>query len=156
VPRLLEAGLAVSAFARLTDAELSVKPAGWTGLESGAELDQRLAQVKKALLAGSDLRHARAAGAFLARADLRDTDLTGADLAGADLRGADLRHARLAGADLRRARLEQANLERAGVAGADLRGATGLDCPTLERAEGWHGARRDPDLACGAPVPGGR
>lgn len=156
VPWVLETGLGVSAFARLTDADLSVKPPGWTGLATGAELEQRLAQVKKALLAGADLRHARATGAFLARADLRGADLTGMDLRGADLRGADLAGARLEEADLRGARLDQADLGQASLAGADLRGATGLDCPALDHATGWRSARRDPGLACGAPRPQGR
>ena len=62
-----------------------------------------------------------------------------ADLANASLRGLDLAKANLAGADCRK---------------ADFRGsAQFLNCAQLKTARNWQSAFRDPDLACGAPVP---
>lgn len=61
--------------------------------------------------------------ANLAGLDLRRFNFSMADLRGADLRGADLREAILKYADLRNADLIEANLEGACIDFTDLRGA---------------------------------
>lgn len=92
-------------------------------------------------LCGLELAGANLAGADLRRADLRGANLSGAMLAGADLEGADFFKAVLDGADL---------------GGANLGGARSLNCWQLEKARNWQSAFRDPDLACGAPIPWAR
>jgi uncharacterized protein YjbI with pentapeptide repeats len=105
--------------AELTDADLSVKPPGWTGLpDSGWE--KELFRVRGASLAGADLRHARASGTFLIKAELEGADLSSADFSGADLRHAWLFGARLADADLRFADLRGAVLLGADFSGTNL------------------------------------
>ena len=94
----------------------------------------------------------------LANASLRGLDLARANLAGADCRQADLRGTILSGAILTGANLAGANffkavLDAADLAGANLIGARFLNCAQLETARNWQSAFRDPDLACGAPVP---
>src|SRR6266849_10888658 len=96
--------------------------------------------------------------ADLANASLRGLDLAKADLAGADCREADLRGTVLSGATLTDANLAGANffksvLDDADLGGANLIGARFLNCAQLETARNWQSAFRDPDLACGAPVP---
>ena len=96
--------------------------------------------------------------ADLANASLRGLDLARANLAGADCRGADLRGTNLGGATLTDANLAGANffksvLDDADLAGANLIGARFLNCAQLETTRNWQSAFRDPDLACGAPVP---
>jgi uncharacterized protein YjbI with pentapeptide repeats len=96
--------------------------------------------------------------------DLRDSVLRGLDLSRADLDGSDLRHADLRGtilqgARLRGARLDDANLFKAVLDDADLEdavliGAQFLNCAQLIVARNWQLAKRDPALACGAPIPG--
>ena len=95
----------------------------------------------------------------LSHGALRGLALEGADLSGADLRDADLRGTDLSSASLVGARLEGANLFKAIIDGADLteadlRSVQFLQCPQLETALNWQLARRDKDLACGAPIPG--
>jgi uncharacterized protein YjbI with pentapeptide repeats len=97
--------------------------------------------------------------ADLANASLRGLDLARANLAGADCRKADLRGTILSGATLTDANLAGANffksvLDAADLAGANLVGAQFLNCAQLMAARNWQSAFRDPDLACGAPVPG--
>jgi uncharacterized protein YjbI with pentapeptide repeats len=87
---------------------------------------------------GLDLANVNLAGADLRRADMRGTNLTAATLAGADLEGADFFKAVLDGADL---------------SGANLVGARSLNCWQLEKTRNWQSSFRDPDLACGAPIP---
>ncbi|MFQ5763959.1 MAG: pentapeptide repeat-containing protein [Rhodospirillales bacterium] len=94
-------------------------------------------------------------GGALRGLDLAGADLSGADLTGADLRGTDLSGTNLTGADLTGANLFKARVDGARLAGADLRGAQFLDCFQLEATDGWQSARRDEDLACGAPIPEG-
>lgn len=74
-------------------------------------------------------------------ASLSGAYLKGAKLVGADLRGADLTEADLTGADL----------TDADLANADLRGAKGLSCNQLMKANGWVSSFRDE--ACGEDVP---
>jgi uncharacterized protein YjbI with pentapeptide repeats len=106
--------------AELKDADLSVKPPGWTGLsDPGWEKD--LVRIRGASLAGADLRHARASGAFLIKAELNGADLAGADFAVADFRHAKLISARLTGANLEFADLRGAHLRAADLSGAKLR-----------------------------------
>src|SRR4030088_2230017 len=98
------------------------------------------------------------APADLANASLRGLDLDKADLAGADWRKADLRGTILSGATLTDANLAGANffkpvLDPAAPAGANLIGARFLNCAQLKTTRNWQLAFRDPDLACGAPVP---
>ncbi len=152
-------------FLNLVDAEVSIKPSGWTGLEGGLEggkdYKAQIARVKGAQLAGRDLRYAAARDAFLVKADLSEATLQNADLRRANLQeanlraaklqkanlrssrlqGADLWKAKLQGAklrfaDLRRANLESADLQGTDLSFADLRGATGLTQEQLDRACG--------------------
>src|ERR1700751_4498182 len=96
--------------------------------------------------------------AGLANASLRGVALAKANLAGADCRKADLRDTILSGATLTDANLAGANffksvLDGADLAGANLIGAQFLNCAQLKTTRNWRFAFRDPDLACGAPVP---
>jgi uncharacterized protein YjbI with pentapeptide repeats len=96
--------------------------------------------------------------ADLANASLRGLDLARANLAGADCREADLRGTVLSGATLTDANLAGANffksvLDDADLGGANLVGARFLNCAQLETTRNWQSAFRDPELACGAPVP---
>ena len=98
-------------------------------------------ELSNAGLCGLELVNANLAGADLRKADLRGTNLSGATLTGANLEGADFFKAVLDGADL---------------SGADLIGARFLNCPQLATTRNWQSARRDPELACGAPIPPAR
>src|ERR1700757_5219718 len=89
----------------------------------------------------------------LANASLRGLDLSKANLAGADCREADLRGTILSGATLTDANLAGANFFKSVLAGANLIGARFLNCAQLKTTRNWQSAYRDPDLACGAPVP---
>jgi uncharacterized protein YjbI with pentapeptide repeats len=94
----------------------------------------------------------------LSNVSLRGLDLTGADLGGADLRMADLRGTILSGAVLTGADCANANFFKAALDGADLSGANlvgvrFLDCAQLLTTRNWQSAFRDPELACGAPLP---
>jgi uncharacterized protein YjbI with pentapeptide repeats len=44
-------------------------------------------------------------------------------------------------------------LDAAELAGANLIGAQFRNCAQLKTTRNWQSAFRDPDLACGAPVP---
>jgi uncharacterized protein YjbI with pentapeptide repeats len=109
---------------------------GWNEWRA-AHADAR-PELSGAGLCGLELAGANLAGADLRRADLRGANLSGATLAGADLEGADFFKAVLDGADL---------------GGANLGGARSLNCWQLEKTRNWQSAFRDPDLACGAPIP---
>jgi uncharacterized protein YjbI with pentapeptide repeats len=85
--------------------------------------------------------------------DLAAAELARADLREADLRGAIFRDADLAGATLAGANVFKAVFDGADLAGADLLGAQFLNCAQLASARNWQSALRDPDLACGAPLP---
>jgi len=96
--------------------------------------------------------------ADFANASLRGLDLARANLAGADCRNADFRGTILSGATLTDANLAGANffkavLDAADLAGANLIGAQFLNCAQLTTTRNWQSAFRDPDLACGGPVP---
>jgi uncharacterized protein YjbI with pentapeptide repeats len=129
-----------SAFLNLVDADVSTKPATWTG-----KREEELDLVKGADLSDKDLAYANAARAFLAKAQLRKSHLQGIDFSGADLRQADFSSvanlgraerlagggltltmpkigpgADLAGANLRGARLSHANLTGASLIRVDL------------------------------------
>jgi uncharacterized protein YjbI with pentapeptide repeats len=105
-------------FAQLTEAEVSTKPAGWTGQET------EIAGVRGANLNGLRLRYIQAYGVFLVKARLWRSDLRNAYLSEADLREANLRQV-----DLRNAVLDRAKLARASLPEADLRNAN------LDRAD---------------------
>jgi uncharacterized protein YjbI with pentapeptide repeats len=97
----------------------------------------------------------------LSRAGLRGLDLSGFDLSEADLRGADLRGTNLGGANLSSAQLDGVNFFKAVLDGADLAGAflnraQFLNCAQLIVTQNWQSAFRDDELACGAPIPGGK
>lgn len=118
VPRAFRL-IGYSPLADLVDAEVSTKPANWSGRK------EENAFVKGAQLQGRNLRGARAAGAFLVNADLRGADLERADFSNAKLWGADLRWSNLKGADLNSAdlgksKLGMANFFRARLDGVDL------------------------------------
>ena len=151
-------------FANFRKADVSTKPATWTGLaelppeelkELGKTLVEKaraeLGQVKGARLERADLRHVDAFGAFLAKADLPGAKLLGANLSRANLQranllsavlyGARLRQANLQGADLRNANLQMADLSRANLQGARLIGAN------LQGARLNHANLRGADLS---------
>ena len=113
-------------FANLRDAEVSTRPANWTGTEFNL--------VKGAGLPGADLRWASGRRAFFVNADLRKADLRKADLSQADLRKADLRFADLRQTRLRAANLQAATLEGARLTGAEL-AAANLSDAFLSRAD---------------------
>ena len=97
----------------------------------------------------------------LSGAGLRGLDLSGFELSGADLRGADLRGTNFSGANMSGAHLDGANLFKAVLDGADLagaflNGAQFLNCAQLIVTQNWQSAFRDDELACGAPIPGGK
>jgi hypothetical protein len=142
-------------YANLREANVSTKPAAWTGLagrrpEEPEKLDKtlvegaraELAQVKGAPLPGADLRHADAVRAFLVKADLFHANLQGADLRSANLQGADLR-----GANLEGARLFHANLQGADLRGAHLTDAESLTPEQLDEACGDQGTELPKKLA---------
>src|SRR5438309_2617794 len=111
-------------YAQVTEAEISRKPAGWTGSEG------EISRVQGASLNGLRLRYLQAYSAFLVKARLRKADLSYAYLSEADLRQANLRQAslrsaardqaRLNGAMLHSSDLEKANMIRAELEKADL------------------------------------
>lgn len=133
VPRVFEA-IGYSPFANLEEAEVSTKPANWTG-----QREDEIELVKGVHLKNRNLRYLKASHAFLVNADFQGAALLGADLSEADLRGSNLsgaifREAYLQGADLRRAVLRDvafygAILKKATFQDAELRGATlwGID-----------------------------
>jgi uncharacterized protein YjbI with pentapeptide repeats len=98
----------------LARAEISAKPANWSGQE------EDIAGVKGARLDGRSLRYAQGYGAFLVKAHLWQADLRNAALSEADLREANMRQAALGGAVLDRAKLRRATLQQANLAGATL------------------------------------
>jgi uncharacterized protein YjbI with pentapeptide repeats len=96
----------------------------------------------------------------LGAAHLVGLDLMGANFAGTDLRKADLRGTNLSDTVLVDAQLNGANffraiLDRADLAGASLTGAQFLTRDQLMAARNWQSSQRDPNLACGAPIPPG-
>ncbi len=103
--------------AELIGADVSTKPANWTGENTEGEI----ALVKGAQLIGKDLRNASAVEAFLVKANLV---------------GANLREANLVGADLQRANLPGANLQEAG----------GLTSSQVHAATGWADALYSDDI----------
>jgi uncharacterized protein YjbI with pentapeptide repeats len=129
-------------YAQLTDADVSTKPANWSGK------DEEVAQVKGASLNRLKLRYVQAYGAFFAKARLWQADLRNAYFSEADLREANLRqadmkfvvldraklaHASLQEADLRSANLNRANLQEANLSSTMLSDSTLLDA-TLDNA----------------------
>jgi Pentapeptide repeats (8 copies) len=86
--------------------------------------DLQNAQLPNADLSGSDLTNVFLSGAHLEGAFLRETYLRGSGLSNAHLNGANLRGADLGGADLSQAILTDANLKGANLNNADLTGAT--------------------------------
>jgi uncharacterized protein YjbI with pentapeptide repeats len=101
-------------YADLTEAQISTKPANWTGG------DEQVASVKGARLNNSNFRYAQAYGVFLAGAHLWRSDFEGAFMSEADLRGADLGQSNLRLIVLDRAQLRRVNLDRSNLDGANL------------------------------------
>jgi uncharacterized protein YjbI with pentapeptide repeats len=139
-----------SPFADLRAADLSLKPANWTG-KSDAELDSvkglqlsavdlRYADMRGAFLPGTVLTDAHLEWADLLLADLRQSELAGAHMEGTDLLGARLNGADLSGADLRKADLNGADLTGAELKYADLRDAKGLAPDALAKGNNWRDA----------------
>ena len=115
VPALLSF-LGARAFADLSEASVSSRPANWFLAPRGKPLEA----VSGATLRGADLRHATAQGAFLAKAVLHDANLQWANLRDANLEQADLRRARVAGAIFVDANLGDADLTDSDVTQAQL------------------------------------
>lgn len=107
--------------ADLVNADISMKPENWTGLEADAKAQIPL--VKGAQLEGANLRFANASGAFFIKANLGDSNFQGANLYSANLQEAILFKANLQGADLPVTNLQGTNLSGANLRGADLLGA---------------------------------
>lgn len=95
------------------------------------------------------LQGANLIGAVLESANLREAKLQGATFIFAELQGAGFLGAELHGTSLENAEL-QGNKP---IKNADLRGAIGLNCEQLIKANNWQSAYRDPELACGADIP---
>jgi uncharacterized protein YjbI with pentapeptide repeats len=94
----------------------------------------------------------------LSQAGLRGLDLSGFDLSRADLRGAE--GSNLSGAN-RRLRIWTAPTSSRWCDGADLAGAflnrvQSLNCAQLIVTQNWQSVFRDDELACDAPIPGGK
>jgi uncharacterized protein YjbI with pentapeptide repeats len=121
--------------------------------------DTHLAVLKQGVAAWNEWRAAHAAERpDFSSASLRGVDLAKVDLAGANRRKADLRGTTLSGAVLIAADLADANFFKAALNGANLFaanliGARFLNCAQLVATQNWQSAFRDPDLACGAPIP---
>ena len=121
--------------------------------------DPHLAVLKQGVAAWNEWRAAHAAGRpDFSSASLRGLDLAKVDFAGVNLRKADLRGTTLSGAvlidaDLAGANFFKAALDGADLSGANLIGAVYLNCAQLVATRNWQSAFRDPDLACGAPIP---
>jgi uncharacterized protein YjbI with pentapeptide repeats len=121
--------------------------------------DTHLAVLKQGVAVWNEWRAAHAAARpDFSSASLRGLDLAKVDFAGANLRKADLRGTTLSGAVLIAADLAGANFFKAALDGADLSdanliGARFLNCAQLVATQNWQSAFRDPDLACGAPIP---
>ena len=137
-------------YADLTEAEISTKPANWTGG------DQQVGSVKGARLNNSHFRYAQAYGVFLANAHLWQSDFQGAFMSEADLRGADLGQSNLRFVILDRAQLHHANLDRSNLDGANLSRAdfreANLSYASLESAF-LVDARLDGATLYGAKIP---
>lgn len=97
--------LGYSPFANLANADVSIKPANWTGKK-----DEELDLVKGANLLGTNLRNADAKGTFFVNANLSEALMEGVDLENADLRHAILEDANLQNAHMRYIHLEGAHL----------------------------------------------
>jgi len=147
VPQAL-ALIGCNPFGDFRDADVSTKPATWTGTTDPKKQSEEIALVKGAQLRDAQLQHLDAYGVFLVKADLQGADLRGADLQRAQLQKANLLRARkphradarlrdvileeadlqgatlaediLAGDNLRRANLQWADLTGADLTGADL------------------------------------
>jgi uncharacterized protein YjbI with pentapeptide repeats len=121
--------------------------------------DTHLAVLKQGASAWNKWRTAHAAvRPDFSSASLRGLDLAKLDLSGADLRESDLRGTILSGTVLIAADLSGANffksvLDGADLSGANLIGAQFLNCAQLIATRNWQSTFRDPDLACGAPIP---
>ena len=121
--------------------------------------ETHLAVLKQGVAAWNEWRAAHAAARpDFSSASLRGLDLAKVDFAGANLRKADLRGTTLSGAVLIAADLADANFFKAALNGANLFaanliGARFLNCAQLVTTHNWQSAFRDPDLACGAPIP---
>ncbi|MDQ2713640.1 MAG: pentapeptide repeat-containing protein [Chloroflexota bacterium] len=105
-----------------------------SNVESSAQLDLSLQNLRHIDLSyidlhGANLRGAKLQGANLRGTNLSDTDLQGADLSNADLNGADLSRTHLGDSAANRVDLRQAKLSYATLRELDLRGfdLTGLD-----------------------------
>lgn len=104
-------------------------------------------------LSGINMRFAILSGSRLICTTLVATDLQSADFSNSCLVEADLTRANLYEADFSAANLGGAILAGADVTHADFREARELTCEQLMSADNWETAHRDPELACGAPMP---
>ncbi len=128
IPRTMTA-MGYSPFADLGAADISVKPANWSG-KTNADLDP----VQGLQLNRMNLRYADLLFAFLPKTVLTDAHLEGAELSFADLRQAELAGARFDGARLLYAHLDGADLVGATLSDADLSGAV-LDGADISYAD---------------------
>lgn len=128
-------------FANFNDADVSVKPATWTGKN-----DQELDLVKGANLTGRDLRNAYADHAFFAKANLAGTYMQHAHFESADLRQAHLNGARMEGAILSGASLQEATMNGGDLEYADL-GLAELTRATLHSVDFSHANLEFADLS---------
>jgi len=143
IPNIL-AKIGFSPFLDLYRADISAKPANWTGttkeydLVKGARLNGariRNAYANRAFLANAELQFADLRGSDLRHANLQHADLSGANLTGAELGDADLTDAKLGGAELTDADLTDANLTDAQIDRANLIYANGLTKSQIDKAK---------------------
>lgn len=122
----------------------------WANLQ-GARLhyaDLRMADLTAANLQGAELTSAKLQGA-----DLEKANLQGAELTRAKLQGADLEEVKLDDADMLRADLRRATFWPPYLGGDEIEAAKKAACAQLQSAKNWELAYRDPEMACGAPIP---
>lgn len=131
VPRML-GHIGFSAFASLSEEDVSTKPANWTGkteeypLVKGARLrrsNMQCANATSAFFVNADLSDANLHGADLSLADLTNANLHSANLSHANLSGADIKGGDLGWADLNGANLSKVNFSKAKLISADFRKA---------------------------------
>lgn len=124
----------------LVGADLSGADLSGLRLNGSPESSKRVwnANLSDANLSKSSLSYVEFTGANLTRASFLNAKLDIVGFVRADLRGVDFSEARWSFVE---------------IDGADIRGVKGLNCERLKTLVRWESAYRDPELACGEPIP---